>query len=172
MWKRKEKNKEVSACVCFLTLKEAPSTSTALRSFLFFDEKDDDDDDDDDTTVGMVLPSLAATPDANNSPPVVALEDDDDNASVLDVAAAVVISDDDDDDAALLLPLPLLLPPVVCSMKALPEASLSMSLCRCEETSHWDHRSPSRVFTRRPFIVSCMCSRNERVWVNRHCQKT
>ena len=65
----------------------------------------------------------------------------------------------------LLLLLLLLL---VLAMKALPEASLSTSLWRCGETSHWVHRSVSRVFTSLPFIVSCMWSRNARVCVSKH----
>ena len=143
-----------------LTLKDAPSTSTDLSSFLFFD--DDDDVDDDDDAVGVGMEGLPSLPTANESTaPVAVVEEEDDGTAVaasgLEATAPGLVS-----AVVVLLLLAL--------TKALPEARRSMSLCRCGDTSHCVQRSVSRVFTNLPFIVSCMWSRNDLVCVSKHCQ--
>ena len=123
-----------------LTLKDAPSTSTDLSSFLLFDDDDDD-------AVGVGMERLPSLPIANESTAPVAVDDDDDGTAVapsgLVADAPVLVS------TVVVLLLPAL-------TKALPEARRSMSLWRCGDTSHCVHRSVSRVFTNLPFIVSCM----------------
>ena len=140
-----------------LTLKDAPSTSTDLSSFLLFDDDDDDDD-----AVGVGMEGLTSLPTANESTaPAPAVDEEDDGTAVavsgLEATAPGLVS------AVVVLLLPAL-------TKALPEARRSMSLWRCGDTSHCVQRSVSRVFTNLPFIVSCIWSRNDLVCVSKHCQ--
>jgi len=146
---RKKQGEKIS-----LTLKDAPSTSTDLSSFLFFDDDDDD-------VVGVGMEGLPSVPAANESTVV----DDDGTATV------VVVSEIEETATApafVSCVVVVLLPAALT--KALPEARRSMSICRCGDTSHCVQRSVSRVFTNLPFIVSCMWSRNDLVCVNKHCQ--